>query len=409
MNPAQASQSPRPAPSIMVVDDEVVVTDTIRSFLRLETEWDVHDFQSPAAALDAMERTHVDLVISDFLMPEMTGLEFLSRVRDRHPNVVRVLLTGYADKENAVRAVNDVGLFQYLEKPWDNDQLLLVIRNGLESRRIERQLTDKIDELDRALLAHEKLMRRHAALENELLLARRVQQTMLPQRFPGTGNLCFAATYRPALEVGGDYYDVIELGDGRLAAFVADATGHGVQAALSTTLIKSTFTGFAGRSAGAGEILSQMNAELNRILPPDIFVAATLATIDPTARRLCVANGGGPHPFRVDRSGRAERIASNGLPLGVVDSRSYQPGDEVTITVERGDRVVFYTDGLVEVENAKGEEFGETGFVDALGGTRDLALEAVGERLVESASAHAAPGHEWDDVTILTAELSSGQ
>jgi len=394
------------APTIVIVDDEAVVTETIRAFLELETDYQVGTFLSPTAALEAMEHMHVDLVISDFLMPEMTGFDFLMRVRERYPDVVRVLLTGYADKESAIRAVNEVELYQYLEKPWDNEQLLLVIRNGLKTRRVERQLTDKIDELDRALLAHEKLVRRHAALENELVLARRVQQTLLPQRFPGPAQVSFAATYRPALDVGGDYYDVIELSGGRLAAFVADATGHGVQAALSTALIKSTFTGFAGRDAGAAEILSAMNTELNRILPQEIFVAATLATIDPAAGRMCVANGGGPHPFRVDRAGAVERLASNGLPLGVVDPASYTPGEEVTIRVEPGDRLVFYTDGLVEVENAQGEEFGETGFVDALTRTRPEALGAVGARLVELAAAYARPHHEWDDVTILAAELA---
>jgi serine phosphatase RsbU (regulator of sigma subunit) len=405
IEPSLRVETHRQEPVVVIVDDEVVVTDTIGAFLKLETDYAVHAFQSPVAALEAIERMHVDLVISDFLMPEMTGFEFLSRVRAGHPDVVRVLLTGYADKESAIRAVNEVELYQYLEKPWDNDQLLLVIRNGLKTRRVARQLTDKIDELDRALLAHEKLIERHAALTDQMSLARRVQQMMLPQRFPGPDGLGFAAVYRPALDVGGDYYDVIELAGGRLAAFVADATGHGVQAALSTTLIKSVFTSFTGRDAGAADILSEINAELNRILPVDIFVAATLATIDTASRSVCVANGGGPHPFRIDRDGRVERIASNGLPLGVVDRESYRPGDEVTITVEPGDRVVLYTDGLVEVENARGEEFGETGFVGALGSTRAEPLGTVGKRLVEIAASHASPDHEWDDVTILTAEV----
>lgn len=395
----------RPA-RIAVVDDEEVVTRTIKSFLELETEYEVLTFQSPVSALDAIERARVDLVISDFLMPEMSGLEFLAEVKKRHPETVRVMLTGYADKENAIRAINEVELFQYLEKPWDNDQLVLTIRNGLRSRSLSCQLGEKINELDRTILSHDRLSQQHERLKEELVLARRVQQTLLPQHLPAVGGVRFAATYRPALDVGGDFYDVIELDGGVLAVFVADATGHGVQAALSTALLKSAFTEFANRSAGSCDMLRDINRALHNVLPADIFIAATLATIEAGSRRVSVTNGGGPHPFRVIKGGGVTRVASNGLLLGAVDPSVYEPGDEVTVTLEPGDRVVFYTDGLTEVENAEGDDFGECGIVAALEATSGLSLGEVNDHLVARAEAHAREGHEWDDVTILTVEMT---
>jgi len=92
----------------------------------------------------------VDLVISDYLMPELDGITFLSRLREIQPQTVRVLLTGYADKENAIRAINSVGLYQYIEKPWDNEKLLIVVKNGIEKRALLRALEIKIAELDEA-------------------------------------------------------------------------------------------------------------------------------------------------------------------------------------------------------------------------------------------------------------------
>jgi response regulator RpfG family c-di-GMP phosphodiesterase len=89
-------------------------------------------------------------VISDYLMPEMDGITFLAKVKDKLPMVPRILLTGYADKENAIKAINNVGLYQYIEKPWDNEDLKLVIRNGLEKTILLQQLKQKINEVERA-------------------------------------------------------------------------------------------------------------------------------------------------------------------------------------------------------------------------------------------------------------------
>ncbi len=135
---------------IVLVDDEEMVLSSLSSFLRLETNYVVKTFVSANQALDFVKNNEVDLVLSDYLMPEMDGITFLARVRDLHPQVPRIILTGYADKENAIKAINEVGLFQYLEKPWDNDDILIVLRNGLERNKLMKKLQEKIDEINRA-------------------------------------------------------------------------------------------------------------------------------------------------------------------------------------------------------------------------------------------------------------------
>jgi response regulator RpfG family c-di-GMP phosphodiesterase len=143
--------------------EDMVVT-SIRSFLALETDYDVKGFTSPAVALEFVQSNRVDVVISDYLMPEIDGISFLSRVKAMKPEATRILLTGYADKENAIKAINDVGLYQYIEKPWENDDLKLIIRNGLEKRILLKRLEDKIAEVNRA---HEELM----GLQRDILKA----------------------------------------------------------------------------------------------------------------------------------------------------------------------------------------------------------------------------------------------
>ena len=150
--------------TILLVDDEEMVVTSIKSFLTLETDYEVVAFTSPKEALEHVRKHKVDLVISDFLMPDMDGIEFLAHVKDLQPEATRVLLTGYADKENAIKAINDVGLYQYIEKPWENDDLKLIIRNGLEKRVLLKRLQEKIGEVDKA---HDELM----SVQKEILKA----------------------------------------------------------------------------------------------------------------------------------------------------------------------------------------------------------------------------------------------
>ena len=135
---------------IVIVDDEDIVLSSLNSFLNLETDYTVKTFTSAKKALDYISKNDVDLVVSDYLMPEMDGISFLSKVREVKPEVPRIILTGYADKENAIKAINDVGLFQYIEKPWNNDDLLIIFRNGLEKQNLMKRLQEKISEINKA-------------------------------------------------------------------------------------------------------------------------------------------------------------------------------------------------------------------------------------------------------------------
>ncbi len=136
--------------TVVIVDDEDMVLASLNSFLRLETKYEIKTFQSAKEALEFIKSNDVDVVISDYLMPEMDGISFLAKVRDIRPEVPRIILTGYADKENAIKAINDVGLFHYIEKPWDNDDLLIILRNGMERKRLLKKLQEKVEEINSA-------------------------------------------------------------------------------------------------------------------------------------------------------------------------------------------------------------------------------------------------------------------
>lgn len=137
-------------PTVLIVDDEDMVATALRSFLELETSYRILTYTSPLIALDELEAEPVNVVIADFMMPDMDGITFLRQVRDTKPQATRILLTGYADKENAIRAINEAGLYYYLEKPWSNEHLKLVIRNGVERSTLFNELDSRVRALEGA-------------------------------------------------------------------------------------------------------------------------------------------------------------------------------------------------------------------------------------------------------------------
>jgi DNA-binding NtrC family response regulator len=157
--------------TILVVDDEAAVVQSVTALLELETPHKVLSETSPQRAISLAKMNTLDLVISDFLMPEIDGIRLLLEIRGLYPESALILLTGYADKENAIRAINEVGIFHYMEKPWDNDDLLTTIRTGLDKRMQLHRLHERVRELEARIqrlqqLNHELEQRLAGSIKN---------------------------------------------------------------------------------------------------------------------------------------------------------------------------------------------------------------------------------------------------
>lgn len=137
--------------TIMLVDDEQMVVRSLEGFLTLETSYRILSFCSAKEALAAARsEPTLRVVVADFMMPEMDGVSFLKEMRRIQPEATRLLLTGYADKENAIRAINEAGLYYYLEKPWDNEHFKLIVRNGVERSSLFNELASRVSALESA-------------------------------------------------------------------------------------------------------------------------------------------------------------------------------------------------------------------------------------------------------------------
>ena len=239
-------------------------------------------------------------------------------------------------------------------------------------------------------------------IEQELRVARLIQQTLLPKELPSLDEWDVAAYYQPARAVGGDFYDFINLSDGRLAIVIGDVTDKGVPAALVMATTRAILRGAAGRMSTPGAVLESANDLLCPDIPPKMFVTCFYAILDPKTGKLRYANAGHDLP-NVHTSHGVKELRATGMPLGLMPGMGYEE-KEIDLAVD--DSVVFYSDGLVEAHNAKREMFGFPRFSQLVG------EHAGGAKMIpfllDELKKFVAPDWEQeDDVTLVTLQRLS--
>ncbi len=242
-------------------------------------------------------------------------------------------------------------------------------------------------------------------VEQELLVARRIQQASLPKEVPELEGWQIGPYYRPAREVGGDFYDFHLLTEGRLGLVVGDATGKGVPAALvmSTTCGMLQLAAQGLDSSSPGEVLERVNEALLARIPTNMFVTCFYAILEPKSATLRYANAGHDLPY-LWHGGHAEELMARGMPLGLMPGMSYQEGE---VSLREGESVLFYSDGLVEAHDPKGEMFGFPR-LRALVAEHGEEERSLGDFLMEELYSFVGEGWEQeDDITLLTLRRSS--
>jgi serine phosphatase RsbU (regulator of sigma subunit)/predicted ester cyclase len=250
----------------------------------------------------------------------------------------------------------------------------------------------------------EQEIRERERVEQELRVARSIQQASLPEQVPQLEGWQITPFYRPAREVGGDFYDFLELEDGRLGLVVGDATGKGVPAALVMASARSMLRAIAQAlgSTSPGDVLGRVNDALFIDIPANMFVTCFYAILDPKRASLSYANAGHDLPY-LWRGGEAVELRARGMPLGLMPGMSYE---EKEIELDSGEGVLFYTDGLVEAHDPEGEMFG---FPRLRALIADHGEErALGDFLLEELYSFVGEGWEQeDDITLLMLERSA--
>jgi predicted ester cyclase len=244
--------------------------------------------------------------------------------------------------------------------------------------------------------------RERERIEQELQVARQIQQELLPEATPELDGWQIATYYGPAREVGGDFYDFLEFPDGRLGLVVGDATGHGMPAALVMATTRGMLRAVVQSLESPGEVLARVNEALVADVPPSTFVTCFYSILDPKSGHLVYANAGHDLPY-LWHGGAAEELRARGMPLGLMPGMTYE---EKEITLKRGEGILFYSDGLVEAHDPYYEMFGFPRL-------RALLADHGEERslvdfLMEELSSFT--GQSWeqeDDITLMTLQRSA--
>ena len=389
---------------ILVVDDEPDLEQLVLQRMRREIRRGRYSFVFARNGVEALERLNenggdpIDMVLTDINMPEMDGLTLLKQIPSVDPNVRSVVVSAYGDMKNIRTAMNR-GAFDFVTKPIDFEDLRITIDRTLEHLAMLRE----------ALEARDKLV----ALRSDLDLASKMQQSILPTKFPESPDYEIYAGMVPARDVGGDFFDVINLGDDRICITVADVSGKGVPAALFMMSSRTLLNSVAVARANPGEVLGEVNrllrpgdvlSEVNRLLQENneaaMFVTVFFAFFESKTGEMVYANGGHNPPVIIHADGSSSLLAQQpGVALGIAPEFSY---DMYNATLAPGEALILYTDGVTEAENVKTEQFGLDRLLGILGGASPSSAKEINDKIFDAVKVFAGRAPQFDDITCLT-------
>ncbi len=379
---------------ILSVDDEMDLELLLTQYFRRKIRKGEYEFLFAHNGLEALdmlsEHSDIEIILSDINMPEMDGLTLLSKVNEMHnPALKVVMVSAYGDMGNIRQAMNN-GAFDFATKPIDLDDLNLTIEKAIE----------QIDFVHQTQKEHSQLV----SLKDDLAVAKNIQLAILPQVFPPfpdlSDKLDISASMTAAKDVGGDFYDFFRIDDDRVGLVMADVSGKGVPAALfmavSRTLIRAT--GIHGGSPSS--CIAYSNKLLVGESANNMFVTVFYAILSISTGQLTYCNAGHNPPYLLKNNGQQEALpGTDDTIVGVLDGMEYH---DKTITLEHGETLVMFTDGVTEAVNSTFEEFGEQRLEETLEEVSLYNCQQMIDAIKSDVAAFVDGAEQSDDITIMT-------
>ncbi len=418
MQPVQteiAAPEPGAIRKVLIVDDSRLQLRIMRSILE-RWGFDVAEADSGEAALAAFRDDPPDLIVSDWMMPGMDGLDLCRHIRAESGEAFSyfILLTSKSEKDEVAQGL-DAGADDFLTKPVNSHELRARINAGARIVGMERQLSEKNREVSRML---SDLRTIHEAIDNDLRQARTIQQSLVPEKTRVIAGSRVSLMMRPCGHVGGDLVGMFAPGSGRLGLYCIDVSGHGITSAMVTAQVAGYLSSkFLDHNLALEKRFDRFYA----MRPPEVtaellnqrlcadpgteeYLTMALITADLRNGRIRMVQAGHPPAILLRASGEVELLGEGGLPIGLVDAVSYDP---ITCELAPGDRVLLYSDGFTEAITRSGDMLGEEGLADLL---RMSAAQAQGTELLDDlywrfTTLLADPAHMEDDVSAALLEF----
>ena len=372
------------------MDDEPDLEPLLLQRMRRAIRAGRYEFVFAGNGLEALQRLDqdedIDMVLSDINMPQMDGLTLLEQIPDVNPNIRSVIISAYGDMKN-IRTAHEQGRVRLryeadrFQGPPGHD------RSYSNSRRRAERCSDGARQVG---YSSERVGRRGG----------NIQQSILPTELPRELDYQMFGSMKSARNVGGDFFDVVRLPDRRVGLAIADVSDKGVPAALFMMSTRTLLKGAAIGAIDPGDVMATVNQLLCEDNEAAMFVTLLYAVYDPETGRLTYANGGHNPPLIVHSDNTSTLLPpTEGLALGLLPDYDYQ---QKTVTVEPGETLVLYTDGVTEAMNAEEEEFGVERLQDIFTSSHPREAHAITQLIFDAVDEFAGDTPQSDDVTCLT-------
>ena len=387
MNHGMSAQSmpnlgPSEAPTgrVLIADDQQHILFALQMLLSgsgFSTETVTH----PSCVLDALETESFDAVLMDLNYTRDTvggaeGLDLVSKIRALDSSLPVVVMTAWSTVDLAVEAMRR-GASDFVQKPWENRDLL---------HKLEQQLS----------LAREQ-RRKQRLHEEELRDAREIQHGLLPQTLPQIAGYEIAAINRPLRFVGGDYYNVMRIDDRNTAVCIADVAGKGMPAALLMSTLQAALQPLIAQKLPPGELCQRLNRILCDVMPLGKFISFFYGVLDSAENHLTYCNAGHTPPLMIRADGDSYELSAEGAVLGQFPDWQYSQSQ---LQIGTGDRMLLFTDGLVEASGETDDAFGEESILRVARENWQCSAHELMEALMRAASEHCG-GHFQDDASLI--------
>ena len=380
---------------VLIIEDVHTILDNLSFILELE-DYEVLAAASGTEGVALFEKTpDIMAVISDMRMPGMSGMDVVQAIRARNPDIGVIILTGHGDMDNAV-ATMKAGAFDYLNKPVNADKLLITLENAI--RRYSLQYENKRLQAD-ILKKNEYLQGLHDSAQQILL-------KLIPEKPPQFPDVRTASVYKSCDDVGGDMYDVFELGD-KVFFYIFDVCSHGILAAVITMIIKSFFDSlrrmqrFMDVAVNLPDLLQNLNREMERNTPANMYATLFCGYYDRSGKTITWLSAGHIDQMLL-HEGKWVPLSSTGTMVGLFDFAEFETG---TVPVSSGDRLYLFTDGLTEVWQ-EDEIIGQDQALELLSRYADLDIDDNLNEIYEEILDLAGGKPLEDDLTILGLSFS---
>ncbi|WP_321365397.1 SpoIIE family protein phosphatase [uncultured Celeribacter sp.] len=358
--------------NVLVVDDSRAQRRILSSYLG---RWGYMVFEAASGeeAMEVCRSESIDLVVSDWMMPGISGLEFCQEFRklEREHYGYFILLTSKSDKTEVAQGL-DIGADDFLTKPVAGDELLARIRAGERILRMERELTEKNRLVSSTLTEISAL---YDSLDRDLIEARKLQQSLVRERFRDFSSAQVSLLLRPSGHVGGDLVGFFPINDQQFGIFSIDVSGHGIASALMTARLAAYLSGSTAEQNLAIQVgedgahvprnPSEVAANLNRLMleemETDLYFTMILGHFNRITGDFVMTQCGHPNPIRQSRDGEATFFGDGGLPVGLLPFAEFE---DVHITLAPGERILVFSDGVTECPDGGDGMLGEEGLID---------------------------------------------